>query len=678
MKAVKVSKRQAASAKKPDRQKPKAKHNAASAADLTSEVDATLDQKFTIKVGNRAYPSRPKSMSGRVLNVHPDMPDVRDRPYQPHLRALAPAIYPKIAFKVRNQGKDSSCTGYSLAHVIDAIRFREVTADLPQSVSARMLYEMAKRNDEWDGTAYEGSSIRGAIKGFYCNGVCSEAKAPDQPGVKDWTLTYEMAKEARELRLGAYYRVQPDISDYHAALNEIGVIYASAQIHKNWFEPEGGKIVPGGDHAGGHAFAIVGYDDSGFWVLNSWGPEWGKDGIAHWEYGDWANTIMDAWVLQLGVRAPTAFAAVPRGALSSTSGFFGSDTPRRGDILGHFININDGRYVTEGSYNSPTENEIRQTVDRLTMAGANNGRGFPHLVLYAHGGLNSLEDEATRIAAWKKPDIFGRNSIYNFHLMWGSDLCGEIFGSMSKSPVAAKVGGSIMDWLFEAGPGKLAGSRSWRNMKRDALVAFSGAAGYDGGFIGLKPLLQGLDQAAIRPKIHLVCHSAGSIVMGHFLSALKRFKLSNIGISTMHLMAPACTTDFFAEHYGKFLADKDASKDLDKIYLYNLNDKLELDDTVSPSSLPVPSYSASLLYLVSRAYEEKPKTPLAGMERYAKQLPPDKRISIDYSTGVTGKITTSITHGGFDNDVTTLNTIMTRILGAAPAKPVRPEEVEGY
>lgn len=62
--------------------------------------------------------------------------------------------------------------------MIDAIRFREVTADLPHPVSARMLYEMAKRNDEWEGTAYEGSSIRGAIKGFFCNGVCSEAKAP--------------------------------------------------------------------------------------------------------------------------------------------------------------------------------------------------------------------------------------------------------------------------------------------------------------------------------------------------------------------------------------------------------------------------------------------------------------------------------------------------------------------
>jgi hypothetical protein len=131
-------------------------------------------------------------------------------------------------------------------------------------VRARMLYEMAKCNDEWTGSAYDGSSIRGAIKGFFRNGVCSDETAPDSPGVTDWALTYEMAKEARETRLGAYFRLEPDLSDYHAALNEIGVIYASAQIHSNWETPKDGHIESRGRPAGGHAFAIVGYDDKGF------------------------------------------------------------------------------------------------------------------------------------------------------------------------------------------------------------------------------------------------------------------------------------------------------------------------------------------------------------------------------------------------------------------------------
>ncbi len=121
-----------------------------------------------------------------------------------------------------------------------------------------------------------------------------------------------MAKEARETRLGTYLRLAPDISDYHAALNETGVIYASAQIHSNWETPKDGRIEPAGKPAGGHAFAIVGYDDKGFWILSSWGPTWGQGGIAHWHYVDWAASVMDAWVLQLGVRAPEAFGAVPR------------------------------------------------------------------------------------------------------------------------------------------------------------------------------------------------------------------------------------------------------------------------------------------------------------------------------------------------------------------------------
>ncbi len=151
-----------------------------------------------IQVGNRAFAGVSKKLGGHVLDILPDMPDIRDRIYLPHLRSLHPGIYPRIAFPVRDQGKDSSCTGFALAHVIDFLRCREIGPDRPEPVSSRMLYEMAKRNDEWEGTAYEGSSLRGAIKGLYQNGVCTDATAPDKPGIEDWALTYVMAKEARE------------------------------------------------------------------------------------------------------------------------------------------------------------------------------------------------------------------------------------------------------------------------------------------------------------------------------------------------------------------------------------------------------------------------------------------------------------------------------------------------
>ena len=461
-------------------------------------------------------------------------------------------------------------------------------------------------------------------RGSFRNGVCP--KGPDKEETSpEWVLTYERAKAAREVRLGAYYRLEPDISDYHAALNEIGAIYVSAQIHSHWDEPEDGRIKPGGEPRGGHAFVILGYDDTGFWVLNSWGPAWGLGGLAHWQYKDWASSVMDAWVLQLGVRAPDAFGAAPRATPSSTAGLFGFREPHRSDILGHFINIDDGRLVVAGKYGSPVGAEMQETVKRLTTDSANGGKGYHHLVLYAHGGLNALEDEAARIATWKRHDIFGRNTIYNFHLMWGSGFIDEVFGKLSQS-AAGRVAGLFTDWLFEAGLGKQIGAYAWRNMKQDALMAFTDVPDYGGGLKGLGPLLKGLDAAGRRPKLHLVGHSAGAIVLGHLLAALPAFKLQNLELQSIHLMAPACTVKFFEEHYGPVLRGHGALPLQDKVYLYNLTEQLEQDDTVSANIPLLPSYSRSLLYLVSRAYEDKENASLAGMQVAAPGLPRSSRL----------------------------------------------------
>lgn len=630
----------------------------------------------TLHVGNRIYLTR-RASSGtddRTLDILPDFPDIRDRIYQPNLRRLEPSKFPRIAFPIRDQGNENSCVGHSLAHVIDVLQYSTDDVELsPQRASARMLYEMARRNDEWAESPHEGSSLRGAIKGLFRNGVCDDNLTG--ANAKNWILTYELAKQARETRLGAYFRLQPDISDYHAALNELGAIYVSAQIHENWKKPIGGRIMPGGAALGGHAFVILGYDAEGFWVLNSWGETWGKRGTAHWCYADWAATVMDAWVLQLGVRAPNAFGAIAGPSPTSRTGLFGVGDPNRAEILGHFINIDDGQLIETGKFASPQPEEMQETVKRLILPASNSGNGYQHLVIYAHGGLNSTVAEARRIAAWKGADIFGRNGLYNFHLMWASDFLDEALGEMSKSTTGL-AGSGFSDWLFEAGPGKHFGNRAWRNMKGDAEAAFSGRADYDGGYRGLLPLLQGLDKANARPKIHLVGHSAGSIVLGRLLSALDRFKLSNIEIESIHLMAPACTVEFFFDHYSPYLKGKRKIALKDKVYLYMMSDGLELADTVGTDIPLTPSYSHSLLYLVSRAYEEKPNTPIAGMQLYQKFMPTSEKLRIDVSVSGT---TMSRSHGGFDNDATTLTTIMSRILGGtAPQKPPLPEELTGY
>ena len=224
----------------------------------------------------------PKTPIGYALDAAPDVPDIRDRIYQPTLASVPDGIVPDLAkITILDQGKEGACTGFGLAAVVNFQRRLKYGGKIPL-VSPRMFYEMARRFDEWTGDNYEGSSIRGALRGFLNSGVCLEREWPYN-AVDAEVLTLNRSRAARNIVLGAYYRVQPRIADMHAAIHETGAVYSSARVHTGWYEPMNGRINPQPLlPQGGHAFAIIGYNAEGFWVQNSWGPGWGHDGIALW------------------------------------------------------------------------------------------------------------------------------------------------------------------------------------------------------------------------------------------------------------------------------------------------------------------------------------------------------------------------------------------------------------
>src|SRR3546814_7327190 len=79
-----------------------------------------------------------------------------------------------------------------------------------------------------------------------------------------------------------------------AALSEAGILYASAPVHEGWQQVGRDGIVPYSKTLiGGHAFDIVGFDDRGFWVQNSWGPKWGAKGFCHIGYDDLLQNAFD-------------------------------------------------------------------------------------------------------------------------------------------------------------------------------------------------------------------------------------------------------------------------------------------------------------------------------------------------------------------------------------------------
>ena len=611
-------------------------------------------------------------MSKRIgkywTDVGPDYPDNRDWIYRPVLRELKPELERPGGLNIRDQGREGACTGFALAAAIDLLKRRSGESDF--QASSRMLYEMAKRHDEWAGEDYEGSSLRGAIQGWKNMGVCTEDQWKYYHSARRrGDLTIERAKAARNNTIGAYYRLRPEIADFHAALMESGVIVASAMVHKGWQKPDGDRIIMHDALDGGHAFAIVGYNLEGFWVQNSWGKDWGDRGVALWTYEDWIKSLMDAWVFRLALPTPQIFGMFPESSKlvshpdQPASERVAKPAVNRQDIAGHFVHVDDGEFAERDRYWS-TPHDVEQTA---ALVGESDK--YKHLLIYGHGGLNSPEDSARRIAAMK--EVFKDNGIYPFHIMYDTGIAEElkdlIFGKGKQAQT--RVGGAD-DWLDRVVEHqvKRPGTLLWEEMKQDADDAF---ARNGAGAVSLGHFLRALRNSppGRKKKVHLVGHSTGGILFAHLIQTLGQHDIS---FDTVSLMAPACSIDLYESSYLPVLQGRKRMK-IKQLDVYNLRDDLEKDDVVGSKLL----YRKSLLYLVSNAFERKRGRPLLGMEKFQDEVQTTNRGPHFYlSNGSTGAQTRSRSHGGFDNDTYTMNKILKTVLAGNPKRPFEKKDLD--
>ncbi len=209
--------------------------------------------------------------------------------------------YADLGLPVHDQGDEFSCTGFGLAAVVDhGLRRREAAQGL-RPASPRMLYEMARRYDGVTDPDHKGSTPRGALKGWHKHGVCGWAMWPYVADVVDRELTPERAADAVLRRLGGYHRVPAkDVAAMRAAIWREEILYVTADVHGGWHQvgADGAIPYPGGMR-GTHAFVLIGYDSGGFWLQNSKGAGWGRDGYGYLSEADWLANGQDAWVARL-------------------------------------------------------------------------------------------------------------------------------------------------------------------------------------------------------------------------------------------------------------------------------------------------------------------------------------------------------------------------------------------
>jgi hypothetical protein len=268
------------------------------------------------------------------FKVRRDRADFRDYYYVPPANA-PPRRFPESAalhevvthyladHLVLQQGQYGACCGFGLAAVINLQRWRQALLAHrrgltgapglpapwrpPDKVSPAMLYVNARRYDNRKGERYEGSTCRGAVKGLHHEGVCHARSWPyrGRP-MKPKGLAWK--EEAKEIRLGAYYRIgTKQIDHLKAAIHELHALFVSADVHDGWMyirertTLDETRIRPIRDRSdvGGHAFALVGYTLDGFVVQNSWGRGWGYGGFAVLPFEDWHRHAYDAWAISL-------------------------------------------------------------------------------------------------------------------------------------------------------------------------------------------------------------------------------------------------------------------------------------------------------------------------------------------------------------------------------------------
>ncbi|HYD85970.1 MAG TPA: C1 family peptidase [Vitreimonas sp.] len=616
--------------------------------------------------------------AGRILNIRPDPPDFRDRFYEPGLVKIElekePPPWTPIA--LRDQGDEGTCTGQALAAVIDiqnAMRGAKLTSKA--RASARMIYEMARAHDEYPDDGLEGSSARGALKGFFHNGVCTEAEAPYSPYEPGWRLTVAHAKAARNLSLGAYLRLRHVLYDYHAAICEAGAVVVTSMVHAGWetdaVAAAGGRIgfkdprITKPD--GAHAFAIVGYDRDGFLILNSWGEGWGgykgAPGLAHWSYEDWQAHVLDAWVLRLAVPSAKTFHKV--GGFDRRHAAASARAPARSDLLGYYCHVEDGRFVSSGAYVNDRRTFAESANLVRQLAGEAPDVRYDHVLLYAHGGLTELDAAATH-AALMLP-VLKALRIYPLFFFWRTGalgaICDLLFGQSNRVAERAGAPGGVADWVWESLARQLV-RPIWGEMKNDAarsaFVAPAPGIPRVAGLVGdagaaslafLDALAQIRADGQSPPELHIAGHSAGAILLCYLLQRWRvDGRLEPTTLASASLLAPACTVELFDRAFSPVIAASTCD-----VAIYALDDKREQADATGP-------YGNSILYLVSRALEERRKVPILGLEAHARGAAKSGRVKA-YITGEHVTETDSADHGGFDNDPATLNHMLTRILG---------------
>ena len=342
----------------------------------------------------------------------------------------------------------------------------------------------------------------------------------------------------------------------------------------------------------------------------------------------------------------------------------------------HVVNLRMGQFSSEGRMTTTAQEVDALFEEHLPRwVAAREDPGVPaRIVLYAHGGLTS--ESAGLAAASRTRDWWLRNGVYPIYFIWETGLFQTLGDLLLRVKRKSQPEGErdFADWvtdpILEEAVRALQGPRIWGGMKASAWLASApdGGASYVARALGRFQQRHGA-----QTELHAVGHSAGSIFQAHFLAACKTVGAG--AFETLQLLAPAITCHDFQQHVVPLSGPDGVIR---HTTIFTMSRGYERADNCAQI------YRKSLLYLVKEACEVERKTPILGLED---SLRADAQLKAFFGLGMTpgapGEVVWSAsptqdgrsasratTHGGFDDDAPTMNSVLRRILDREDADAI--------
>lgn len=352
--------------------------------------------------------------------------------------------------------------------------------------------------------------------------------------------------------------------------------------------------------------------------------------------------------------------------ISSTSRSSGLTSDQLQALKPHVIDLQRGVFSTEGEY-STREEDVAAIFDTYLpdFIQEHGGVGVP-LVIWAHGGLVN-EGDGLRIAN-DQVDWWKSNGAYPVHFVWESGLAAALVDAVS-GMIARGARGlfeDIKDRAIELAMRYGPGPAVWGEMKDSARKASDPG----GGALYFATRLAGF--CAANPgavTLHAIGHSAGAVFHSYLIPAAIEAGVRSF--DTVNLLAPAMRADLFKQNIMPLI---DAG--ITRVSMFTMDRWTELHDTC------LNVYGKSLLYLIRAALEPEEFCPILGLEECIRadgalntffNTPPSPTgADVIWSPTTSGPLSDQsgvTSHGGFDGDQKTMDSLARRVTGQVVIVP---------